>query len=114
MAVPSTIRYFVNGDDDLIVVEEVTEGILHSISNPHVLSDPRDTSSDPIDGWVEVTADEFNAKSVQNVAKYQREVKLQEGKQEAAVRQAYREALKLGFTEDTARFMSGYDGPVEK
>lgn len=110
MSVPSTIRYFTNGDD-VIVVEEVIDGILRSVGNTHVLEDKRDPSSGPIDGWAEVTKKQFEAKEIRNIAKFKRDADLAEGIRLAAIRQTYQEALLLGFTDTPARSISGYAGP---
>lgn len=101
------LRYFQSGNLLLCAARQVRDGTVY-VANTHILVDPSDITSDPIKGWAELSEKEFFRES-KALASHTKKV-LAVGRRDeiAEQKKVYDESRKLGFSDASARRMSGY------
>src|SRR5690606_30339820 len=105
-----TQQRFFSNDGVVVAVIEQRSGRFTTVTNTHVLSDPMDVNSDPVHGWVEVDDRAYRTFVRLNNDKVITDRRAAQAEQDQALKAAYEEALELGFSERSARTMSGYVG----
>lgn len=89
-------------------LQEPTDTEMGHFSNTHVLSDPDNFESAPVEGWEEVSEKRYNQLVEDQAARVEAKASTREETANADRRLAYEEALDLGFSSRAASAMSGH------
>lgn len=79
-----------------------------SMYNTHILVDATDPSSDPQEGWMEVSEEQFVVFTEERTAWLDLQHQANVAAETKAKQAAYDEAISLGFSPSAASTMSGY------
>jgi len=108
----SDIKRFFKSDERAVVVarEALPSGAVLA-ANTFVLSDPKDLTSDPTSGWVEINEGQYEAECSKAIVMAEKSRKDNAKAEQKAFKKAYEEALALGFSLASATAITGYSPP---